>query len=513
MNLSGSERKELHTAILDAYRSESALDMAVNFELDEKLNEIAGGENLTDVTFYLIQWAEKSGKLKDLIKALSNRNPGNEKLASFKKKFAPSIFDSSTSDSKFISVQDWNDLYDILSQIENGLISQICERTIRNIQDDVRANYLEFTEKIDLREIKEILLKKCPKRKDNVPTVIEFAERLSKEKISESLKNKLTDWVKSKANVLNIELPTYSKPPSNDFWESYLLVTLEPKGDDKVTLEAELIRNYNSSDFKKPIRLDLNDKMSKTECSFAEVADVIYRFIKISETKHLQPGYKLTIELFLPFRYLGKSLDLEKIPIGGEVPAGIEPYKPIGHEYRFLVRSSERFKKKNYLNNLLIKWKELEGVISNSLNEEDFRINIANVTQINCDWEELVENWNSEKKVGIKMVGCWSESDSEQAKLFFYIVRGGIPIALWTRCHHLPKINLDDELQNILTLKSLKDFNGLFESVWNIRRKAHVKGEKAKDYLGYHLGILCDNPNRVPFHLQLENQQLIETGL
>ena len=54
--------------------------MLVRLELDENLEEIAGGENQSVVVFNLVTWAERSGRIDELIAAAQRRLPRNEAL-------------------------------------------------------------------------------------------------------------------------------------------------------------------------------------------------------------------------------------------------------------------------------------------------------------------------------------------------------------------------------------------------------------------------------------------------
>ncbi|MEH2334375.1 effector-associated domain EAD1-containing protein [Nostoc sp.] len=84
MNLSGAELKKLVKAIVSAYPTKSDLAMMVEFELEENLEAIAGGENLTDIVFKLLtRWAIPRGKTYRLILAAYETNPGNEDLKKF----------------------------------------------------------------------------------------------------------------------------------------------------------------------------------------------------------------------------------------------------------------------------------------------------------------------------------------------------------------------------------------------------------------------------------------------
>ncbi len=78
--LTGKQVQEISDAILNAYGSVAALRMMVRIELDEILDEIAGGESLRIVTFNLITWAERSGRVEDLVRGAARYNPGNQAL-------------------------------------------------------------------------------------------------------------------------------------------------------------------------------------------------------------------------------------------------------------------------------------------------------------------------------------------------------------------------------------------------------------------------------------------------
>ena len=82
LRLSGPQVQELMASLLDAY-DESSLRRMVRFQMDEQLNAIAGGDNLSDIVFDLIAWAERTGRIAELIAKAQAYNPGNARLAAF----------------------------------------------------------------------------------------------------------------------------------------------------------------------------------------------------------------------------------------------------------------------------------------------------------------------------------------------------------------------------------------------------------------------------------------------
>ncbi|MDJ0580693.1 effector-associated domain EAD1-containing protein [Crocosphaera sp.] len=84
MKLSGAELKKLVNAIVSAYPTKSDLAMMVQFELEENLEAIAGGNNLKQLVFDLVTtWAIPRGKIYRLILASYETNPENPELKDF----------------------------------------------------------------------------------------------------------------------------------------------------------------------------------------------------------------------------------------------------------------------------------------------------------------------------------------------------------------------------------------------------------------------------------------------
>jgi tetratricopeptide (TPR) repeat protein len=83
MKLTGSQIEELQKALLDAYPTPNALAQMVRVRLDENLNAIASGDDLSQMVFKLITWAETNGRLVDLVNGAHAANPGNPELGAW----------------------------------------------------------------------------------------------------------------------------------------------------------------------------------------------------------------------------------------------------------------------------------------------------------------------------------------------------------------------------------------------------------------------------------------------
>lgn len=80
MTLSGQQLEALHDAILAVF-SKRDLTQLVKFKLDEQLEVISDGGNLSETVFSLIRWAESRGRLPELIREAHLARPHNSVLA------------------------------------------------------------------------------------------------------------------------------------------------------------------------------------------------------------------------------------------------------------------------------------------------------------------------------------------------------------------------------------------------------------------------------------------------
>lgn len=81
-NLSGRQQGEFHAALLNAFNGDTLRQM-VRVELGETLDHVAGGSNFSALTFELIAWAIRTGRLPDLLEGTCRAVPDNPKLNTF----------------------------------------------------------------------------------------------------------------------------------------------------------------------------------------------------------------------------------------------------------------------------------------------------------------------------------------------------------------------------------------------------------------------------------------------
>ncbi|MEM7133947.1 MAG: AAA-like domain-containing protein [Chloroflexota bacterium] len=70
----------IHTALLDAFPTESSLDQMVQFRLNTTLEHVVGDGNLPTKLLALLRWVESTGRLDELIQGAVRSNPGNPLL-------------------------------------------------------------------------------------------------------------------------------------------------------------------------------------------------------------------------------------------------------------------------------------------------------------------------------------------------------------------------------------------------------------------------------------------------
>lgn len=71
--------ESVNLALLDAYR-EDDLERVVRYGLDVELSSVATGRDLTAIVFRLTDWAERAGRLPELVEAVKEDRPQNDKI-------------------------------------------------------------------------------------------------------------------------------------------------------------------------------------------------------------------------------------------------------------------------------------------------------------------------------------------------------------------------------------------------------------------------------------------------
>src|SRR5579871_40125 len=126
MNLSGDQFKQLQQALMSAFPSVAKLAMMVRTGVGENLRSVAGGDDLAEVTFNLITWAEADGRLEELVQKAYDANPGNLELQSFAEQYFPLPIELKSETRKTASLRTVQDNIEgqLLPQSEQSLATE-----------------------------------------------------------------------------------------------------------------------------------------------------------------------------------------------------------------------------------------------------------------------------------------------------------------------------------------------------------------------------------------------------
>ena len=161
--LSGKDKKILDKALLSAFPNYAALKRMVMFQLNENLEKIVSEGRLDNVVFDLLSWAEKEGKLRQLIEGAYKINPSNQELIYFYETIFPKYFPvKQSSSNKIISEEQKNELIDILAETFSGFIDNEMLKIIlgftkrltetKYVTESVKSRIKKWREKIPFQE-------------------------------------------------------------------------------------------------------------------------------------------------------------------------------------------------------------------------------------------------------------------------------------------------------------------------------------------------------------------------
>jgi vWA-MoxR associated protein C-terminal domain/Trypsin-like peptidase domain len=318
-----------------------------------------------------------------------------------------------------------------------------------------------------------------------------FVQRLIKEnkRLSQPLRNQL--------NALKIEPvgPSKGRQVSRDplvSLQSYLLITVRAN---QQAVDAFVVNGWlipNDAEQNKAERfklLDLAELQIGETCAWHEIPHLVDRLVDLSLTHLRGKQFDLTIEIFLPLGSLHEAVD------GWEITDLGDEKIPIGTKYPVVVRTSDRLTP-NYVDRRLSDWyknwervRALGDTLPNP--DQDFE-HLDGYDGIN--WKRLQANLT--QKVGLK-VTCGLPEQHRNA-VITAMHGSATPIAIWSRCS-LAHLDLVGEMNRLLSENLLSEnrLTGLAEAVRQKRLDADCE-ESPDAHLGSHLGILWENPHRLP---------------
>ncbi len=400
---------------------------------------------------------------------------------------------------RVLNYEQWKSLEKLLSNIDIDILKNICRETLK---EDIKNIKSEISPIKNLVDLKHLLLESYPTHKDNESfTILEFVERLTQEltkqiDISDELEDrieeqqvKLEECLINIAKEKNITLPILAeeiqgKEELSETLNSHLLITFIPRNDsyEEFTLEAEYIDNYQEGKLNyehKLVEYDLEEihkikyiENINPEAIETYLSEIIEKSIKQFSIMKCKP----IIELFLPYEYLGKAYDKCKLPYGIKRK---KKFIDLGVKYKLSLRSLDRYEDRD----LFIEHNE--------------------------NWQNIKEKFDGENFYKIYL-------EDDVKNFIDEFTDTGIPIAIWIRTlanniycingnNHTPE-TIEKELRELVKISSIEELTQIIKRVYEERKKDYEERKKdcnknsQKKYLGYYLGLISDNPERIPSH-------------
>ncbi len=456
MALTIEDYRRLEEILLDAFRTYSDLEQMVAHQLGINLEAIASRENLGTTVFDLVQhWAIPKNKIKELVTAALNENPGHEGL----QQFCLSM----------LLIQSGFELEELLIFYYQSMPSYT---VIASLPLDAGVHHL-------ISRLAEMPLLE-PEKKQPLYT---FALLAATHPKGVAVAKEINSWL----GLLDPDylhahvepagnLPAQAKPKIN-----FLSVLVIPTDTAQTTYRIKIF-----SEQVPHFIIEVEDK------KITEIKDLA-AFILDALNSLVYHGFdtrSTTVEFFLPFRLLPEAVDQYQMPIPGQ------PYK-LGFLHRVTVRSLDRSQNPYLLLLSQEKWDRLSQCFQ--LTDQQRLTRVAPFTDFQ-PLDQLHYKLHESELVclGLSLI----PNNLEQSdNLLRGIIAGGIPIALWIRPFELMEDPIELERRCSLFEQRLRAL--LFEHEL-IHLPEHIHQERCKaalqdeDECGNRFTLLWDDPTRVP---------------
>ncbi|NEO46320.1 MAG: hypothetical protein F6K55_20180 [Moorea sp. SIO4A3] len=468
---------QIESALCSAFPSETKLAMMLQHQFSKNLEDIARGDNLTEIVYKVVQSFKTSNSLKKLINKALKENPDNPDLKAIKEKFK-----ITTSLVKILRPLEIN----FINQMQQAYQACCPDELLEDWEDEIPDSLSEILGNLD----------DIPQATDNEKNIVKFVARLlDTGDIPKSHGDKLKKWLKNNANNVSNLLPQSSSHSQNYQQQNldaqpYLLVKLESskqyyqQRQPNYLVSAWFISDISHYDY---LRNHQNCKFLETPpddgeseqdvFSLEDLPKLIKFFLNQSNQYYKKYSCKPSIVFVLPYKLL--NYEFERI----EIKNNFDLTLPIGSQYCVVIRSLKRldnFKEIPYRTNCITKWKTIKSSCQNRCAQK-----FVDVTNFN-DWNKLyayLETTNAALKL----------NKSPCNNIFRVIDTTAIPVALWLRKNNFTTINCQYELEQLLN----SQINQLPEKVKQQRLDAFGK-ENKQEHIGHHLALLWEDPYLLP---------------
>lgn len=482
--------KKINKALFSAFPSNTKLAMMLEFQFDKNLEEIARGENLTEVVYKVVQFFKTSNRLGILIDGALKENPDNTELNAINEQFKITT-----------------SLIDILLPLEKNLINQMqqayqacCPDGLwYDWEDELPESFYEILKNLDLEEKAQ--------GTDNEKPIVKFVPRLLETgDIPEPTAEKLKQWLEKNAKNPSDLLPQTSSHSQNYQQQNldaqpYLLV----KVDSSKQYQQQRQPNYLVSAWFIPDISNYNYLENPQNCKFLETSQddgeseqdvfcledlpkLIESFLNQSNQYYKESCKKYCdypiLVFLLPYQLFNYAIEREI-----KITNDFNYTHPLYKEYKVVIRSVARYKKlitnhhnHPYRTDCIKKWEKIKNSCKPQCNQ-----GFVDVSQFDFNEDKLhdflkIQEINK-KPIALKLKTPPCES------ILQVIDKRAIPVALWVR----KNINCQEELDKILNCK----INELPKKVQEQRLKAPNE-EDGQEHIGHHLALLWEDPYLLP---------------
>lgn len=325
------------------------------------------------------------------------------------------------------------------------------------------------------------------------PSILELAIQLQV-KVSDDISPRLRTWISETKRTLNLSFPSQR---DTEILNACLMIVASSQSAGKYLLNAHLV--FGDGEIEEDIIESIQkqtpsknqaEREKGIECKGikeieSKVLESIQRSERILQHERRSGHYrqcKLTVELFLLYQHICEKVDLWEIP---------EDDEPIGITYHVAVRSYDRISNPRYENRLADTWAKIQEESSN------LPSGFECLGSMEVNWKKWSARLRRDRKFGLMITCSLPEGDVGKESLFQAILKGGLPVAIWSRSIELPNIALEDEMKALLPNSFPGDFSELLENVKQQRADAFAD-DNSEQCLGHHLAILCEHPTRLP---------------
>ncbi|NEO70411.1 effector-associated domain EAD1-containing protein [Moorena sp. SIO3H5] len=466
---------QIESALCRAFPSKTKLAMMLQHQFSKNLEEVARGENFTEIVYKVVQYFQTRNRLKKLINKALKENPDNPELKAINEKYKITI-----------------SLVKLLRPLEKNFINQMqqayqacCpDKLWEDWEDELPDSLAEIIGNLD----------DIPQPNDDEKPIVKFVARLFKTgDIPEKTAKELKQWITENANNPSDVLSPSNSDSQNHQQQNldaqpYLLVKLysskqyQQQRQPSYLVSAWFIPDINNYNYLlnhencKFLQTPPADGESEQDIFYIEDLPKLIDFFLDQLIHYSREYYRQPILVFfLPYQLL-LNYEIEKFEIQDDDNLPI----PIGSEYCVIFRSVKRLKNYRHQSQWLRKWKHIQNsnktICLNNFAFSNFE-----------DWQELYAYVKQNDAIGLKL----HQPPCDQ--ILKVIDRTAIPVTLWLRQNNFTTINCQQALEQLLNCQ----INQLPEKVKEQRLQAFPKGNK-QEHIGHHLALLWEDPDLLP---------------